>query len=155
MAGIDQDLNIDAIVEEELEENPTSYKEVIETVISSLEENDSAMVMHTDEGDIWKFEYGTVEVLVKLTGENDDDTLTVWAKILDLPVKDELGLMRTILKMNWSGTFETCFGLFEDQVVVLYQRIVEDLNPGEISRAITLVATIADENDETLKEQFG
>jgi hypothetical protein len=29
------------------------------------------------------------------------------------------------------------------------------LSPGEISRAITLVATIADESDEHLQQEFG
>jgi hypothetical protein len=39
--------------------------------------------------------------------------------------------------------------------VVVLQRAVADLSPGEISRAITLVATIADDNDEILQETFG
>jgi hypothetical protein len=42
-----------------------------------------------------------------------------------------------------------------DQVVVISQRTVADLSPGEISRAITLVATVADNNDEMLRESFG
>jgi hypothetical protein len=136
-------------------ENTTTHKEVIETVISSLEQNDSAMISHSEQGNLWKFQYGSVEIFVQLTGETDEDLLTVWAPVLKLPVKDELGLMRKLLEMNWSDTFETCFGLMNDQVVVLTQRTVAELSPGEISRAITLVATIADDNDEILLETFG
>ncbi|GAB4526188.1 MAG: YbjN domain-containing protein [Pleurocapsa sp.] len=140
---------------EELMEEQSSHQEVIETVISSLDQENTAMVSHTDDGSLWKFQYGSVEVFVQLTGETDDDLLTVWAAVLNLPAKDESGLMRRILEMNWSGTFETCFSIHDNQVVVSSQRTVADLHPGEISRIITLVATIADDNDEILKEEFG
>ena len=56
---------------------------------------------------------------------------------------------------NWSETLETRFAIMNDTVVVVSQRAVADLAPGEISRAITLVATIADDNDEILQETFG
>ena len=61
-----------------------SHKDEVETVIYSLEENDSAMVQASDDGYIWKFQYGTVEVFVQLTGESDEDLLTVWAAVLSL-----------------------------------------------------------------------
>jgi hypothetical protein len=57
--------------------------------------------------------------------------------------------------MNWSDTLETRFAIMNDTVVVVLQRAVADLSAGEISRAITLVATIADDNDEILQETFG
>ncbi|WP_013322618.1 YbjN domain-containing protein [Gloeothece verrucosa] len=145
--------SLQAYIDEEIAE--TSHQEVIETVISSLEQNESAMVSHTERGPLWRFQYGSVEVFVQLSGEKDEDLLTVWANVLKLPASDEPGLMRKILEMNWSETFETRFALINDQVVVLYQRTVADLSPGEISRAITLVATIADDHDEALKEEFG
>lgn len=132
-----------------------NHVEVIETVISSLQEDDSAMVSHGDEGYLWKFKYGTVEVFIQLTGLTDDDTLTVWASVLKLPAKDEPQLMRRLLEMNWLETFEACFGIFNDEVVVLTSRTVAELSPGEISRAITVVATIADDNDEVLQSRFG
>lgn len=149
-----QNSKLEDFTEDYIEET-TSHKEVIETVISSLEQNDSAMVNHTEQGYLWKFQYGSVEVFVQLSGDKEDDFLTVWASVLKFPVKDELGLARKLLEMNWSETFETRFAVAENQVVVLSQRSVGDLSPGEISRAITLVATIADDNDEALKEQFG
>ena len=140
---------------EELDEDTSSHREVIETVISSLEQNDSAMVSHTDEGYLWKFQYGSVEVFVQLTGESDDDLFTVWSSVMSLPAKDEPKLMRKLLEMNWRETYETCFGIFNQQVVVLSQRSLAGLTPTEISRTITLVATIADDNDEILQEEFG
>ena len=146
--------NLEAIANELIEE-ASSHREVIETVISSLEQNNSAMVFHTEDAYLWKFQYGSVEVFVQLTGESDEDLLTVWSPVLKLPAKDEPGLMLKLLQMNWSETFETSFGLSNDQIVVLSQRTVAGLSPGEISRAITLVATISDDNDEALKEEFG
>ena len=62
--------------------------------------------------------------------------------------------MRQLLEMNWSGTFEACFGIFNDQVVVLSTRILTELSASEISRIITVVATIADQNDEALQSEF-
>jgi hypothetical protein len=141
-------------ISDALIEGKSTCKEIIETVISSLEQNDSAMVSHTERGYLWRFQYGSVEVFVQLTGEEDEDLLTVWATVLQLPVKNETGLMQKLLEMNWSGTYEACFGILNGQVVVLLQRTVADIAPGEISRAITLVATLADDNDEALMAAF-
>lgn len=135
-------------------ENKSSHQEVIETVIFSLDRDDTAMVSHTEDGSLWKFQYGSVEVFVQLTGESDDDFLTVWATVLKLPVKDEPKLMRKLLEMNWTGTFETCFSIHDNRVLVSSQRTIADLYPGEISRIITLVASIADDNDDILQQEF-
>jgi len=140
---------------EDFTDKESSHQEVIETVISSLDQNDTAMVNHTDQGSLWKFNYGSVEVFVQLTGETDDDLLTVWSSLLKLPANDEPGLMRRLLEMNWTGTFETCFSIHDNKVMASAQRTVADMYPGEISRLITLVANIADDNDELLQEEFG
>ncbi|MGF1541488.1 MAG: YbjN domain-containing protein [Pleurocapsa sp.] len=140
---------------DELIEESSTHQEVIETVIYSLDRENTAMVNHTDDGSLWKFQYGSVEVLVQLTGESDDDLLTVWASVLKLPAKDEPKLMRQLLEMNWSGTFETCFSIHDNRVLVSSQRTVADLYPGEISRIITLVANIADDHDDLLQQEFG
>lgn len=137
------------------ESTDTNCVELIQTVIASLDQDESAMVSHTDSGYIWKFKYGTVEVFVQLTGLTDEDTFTVWSAVLSLPAKDEARLMRRLLEMNWSGTFEACFGIFDQQIVVLSTRTLEELSPSEISRIITIVATIADQNDEVLQAEFG
>ncbi len=148
------DVDTNSGIDELLEDNST-HEEVIETVISSLDQDNTAMVNHTEQGSLWKFQYGSVEVYVQLTGESDDDLLTVWSSVLKLPAKDEPGLMRRILEMNWSGTFETCFSIKDDRVMISSQRTIADMYPGEISRLITLVANIADDNDELLQEEFG
>ena len=140
---------------EELIDDNSSHKEVIETVISSLDQDNTAMVSHNEEGSLWKFSYGSVEVFVQLTGESDDDLLTVWSSLLQLPANDEPGLMRRLLEMNWTGTFETCFSIHDGKVMISSQRTVADMYPGEISRLITLVANLADDNDDPLKEEFG
>jgi Putative bacterial sensory transduction regulator len=134
---------------------PTSVVEVIETVIASLDSEQSAMVSQGEGGHVWKFKYGTVEVFVQLSGVSDTDTLTVWAAVLKLPARDEAQLTRQLLEMNWLTTLEARFAIFDQQVVVLSSRTLEDLSPAEISRAVTIVATIADENDEPLIEKFG
>lgn len=131
-----------------------SHVDAIETVISSLDQYDNALVNHSEEGYIWKFKYGSVDVFVQLTGLTDEDTFTVWSPVLQLPVQNEAQLMRKLLEMNWSATFESCFGIFNAQVVVMSTRTVAELSPGEISRIITVVATIADDNDEALQQEF-
>ncbi len=136
-------------------ETPTSPIEVIETVIDSLDQTDSAMVSHGDSGYLWKFNYGSVEVFVQMTGTTDDDTLTVWSSILPLPAKNEPQLLRKLLEMNWSSTFEARFGIFNNQIVVLTTRTLAEMSPGEVSRCITVVASIADDNDDVLKAEFG
>lgn len=136
------------------EETTTSPVDIIETVISSLEQDGSAMVNHSDDGYLWKFKYGTVDVFVQLTGETDDDTLTTWSPVHKLPVKDEAGMMRRLLELNCGSTFEACFGLLDDSVVVFASRTLQDINPSEISRLMTIVASIADENDEELLKDY-
>jgi hypothetical protein len=133
----------------------TSHTEVIETVISSLQEDQSAMVSRSSQGHLWKFKYGSVEVFVQLTGETDEDMLTVWSPVLKLPARNEAALMRKLLEMNWSSTFEAHFGIVNNQVIVSSQRTVAELSPGEVSRNITVVATVADDYDEALQGEFG
>ncbi|NET37729.1 MAG: YbjN domain-containing protein [Cyanothece sp. SIO1E1] len=132
-----------------------SHMDVIETVISSLAQDQTAMVSRTEAGHLWKFKYGSVEVFVQLTGLTDEDNLTVWSAVLKLPAKNEPQLMRQLLEMNWSATFEARFGILEDQIVVVSSRMLAGLNPSEVSRIITVVASIADQNDDVLIEQFG
>jgi hypothetical protein len=131
-----------------------NYVEVIETVISSLQQDQSAMVSHNDEGYLWKFKYGSVEVFVQLLGTTDEDTLTVWSPVLKLPVQNEAQLLRKLMTMNWSDTFESRFAIVDNQVVVSAQRTLAELSPAEVSRNITIVATIADDNDEALQAEF-
>lgn len=142
----------DQIVEEE---TTTNLVGVIETVIASLASDNTAMVNRNDSGHLWKFKYGTVEIFVQLTGQSDEDALTVWSSVLKLPAKDEPKLMRQLLERNWSNTLEARFGIVNNEVVVVTTRSLADLSPGEISRAITIVATIADESDEPLLQEFG
>ncbi|MGB3641535.1 MAG: YbjN domain-containing protein [Rivularia sp. (in: cyanobacteria)] len=138
------------------EKESINHVEVIENVIDTLDENDSAMVNHPSEGAyLWKFKYGSVEVFVQLTGTSDEDTITIWSSVLKLPAKDEPTMMRHLLQMNCSSTLEARFGIVENQVVVISTRILEDLSPAEASRLITIVATIADDNDEDLQSKFG
>ncbi|MGL5509888.1 MAG: YbjN domain-containing protein [Microcoleaceae cyanobacterium] len=126
----------------------------IETVISGMAVDHKAMVAKEEQGYLWKFQYGSVEVFVRLTGETDDDTFTVWAKVLQLPVANEADLMRKLLEMNWLSTFEGHFAIVDNQVVVLSTRTVAELSPGEIARAITIVATLADQHDDILKTEY-
>ncbi|ERN42519.1 protein of unknown function (DUF1821) [Rubidibacter lacunae KORDI 51-2] len=133
-----------------------THAEAIETVIYSLDQDNSAMVHRNEDGSrLWRFRYGTVEVYVQLTGETDDDLFLAWSKVMDLPANDDPRLLRKLLEMNWSATFETRFGIFNEDIVVLSNRSVADLSPGEIARAIALVASIADEHDESLQAEFG
>jgi len=138
------------------DETTINHVEIIENVIDTLEQDDSAMVNHNAEGGtLWKFKYGSVEVFVQLAGNTDEDTLTVWSVVLKLPAKDEPKLMRRLLEMNCSSTFEARFGIIENQVVVIAIRTLADLSAGEASRLITIVASIADNNDDALQAEFG
>jgi Putative bacterial sensory transduction regulator len=132
-----------------------NHVELIETVIDSLDQENTAMVSQGDRGHIWKFKYGSVEVFVQLTGITDEDTFTVWAIVLSLPAKNESELFRKLLEKNWKETFESRFAIANNQVAVIATRTVAELSPGEISRAITVVATVADNNDDALQAEFG
>ena len=141
----------------ELTEDETSlgYIENIETVIAGMAEEQKVMVAQNEAGHLWKFKYGSVDVYVRLTGETDDDNLTVWSYVLKLPAKNEPELMRKLLQMNWLSTMESHFAIVDNQIVVVATRTVAELSPGEISRAVTIVATLADDNDELLVAEFG
>lgn len=157
MTSYQETLTNNELIDELITEKTTiNHVEIIENVIDSLEQDDSAMVSHTPEGGyLWKFKYGTVEVFIQLSGTTDEDTITVWATVLKLPAKDEPRLLRHLLELNCSGTFEARFGIIENQVVVISIRTLAEISPGEVSRLITIVATVADNNDEALKSEFG
>jgi hypothetical protein len=129
--------------------------ETIEAVIASLDQGEGAMVSRNEDGHLWTFKYGSVNVYAQLTGETESDTLTVWSPVLSLPAKDEPALMRRLLEMNCGETLEARFGISGDQVLVISSRILQDISPAEISRLMTIVATIADDSDEPLAEEFG
>jgi ribosome biogenesis SPOUT family RNA methylase Rps3 len=133
--------------------NIFNHAETIQTVISSLDTEKTAVVNKT--GDTWKFQYGTVEVIVNITGEGNSDIFTVLATVLTYPVKDEAKLMKTLLEKNAAETFEARYAIQGDRVIVIAARSIEDLSPKEIARIISVVAAIADENDEPLKAEFG
>jgi Putative bacterial sensory transduction regulator len=131
-----------------------SLVDEIEVVIDSLDSQNSAMVSHGAPGHLWKFQYGSVQVFVQLTGSTEDDLLTVWANVLSLPTQNDAVLMRHLLELNWSTTLETRFSINENQVAVTAIRSVVDLSAGEIARAIPLVAGIADEHDDRLQAEY-
>jgi hypothetical protein len=130
-----------------------NHAETIQTVIASMDADNTAVVNQT--GDTWKFRYGTVEVIVNVTGEEPSDMFTVLAKVLSYPVRDEARMMRFLLEKNASDTFEARFAIQNDSVLVMATRSVQDLYSSEISRIIAIVASIADDIDEYLIEEFG
>ncbi|WP_293145206.1 MULTISPECIES: YbjN domain-containing protein [unclassified Microcoleus] len=146
-----------AIASEQVEQaTAVSYAEEIETVIASMAVDQKVMVGQNEAGGhLWKFKYGSVEVFVQLTGETENDTLTVWAFVLQLPAKNEAKLMRKLLEMNWLATLESHFAIVDNQVAVISTRTIAEISAGEMSRAITIVATIADDNDDLLQAEFG
>jgi hypothetical protein len=157
MASYLETQSSDELVDQLIQETPApNHVQVIENVIDTLAQDDSAMVSHAAEGGyLWKFQYGSVEVFVQLTGITDEDTITVWSAVLKLPAKDEPRLMRYLLELNCVSTFEARFGIINNQVVVISTRTLAELSPGEVSRIVTIVATIADDNDEYLQSEFG
>lgn len=146
--------DLSVVQEDDSDDAASSYVEIIETVISSLEQEGTAMVNHSEEGHTWKFQYGSVDVYVQLTGESEEDTLTTWSPVHKLPVQNEAEMMRKLLEMNCGNTFEACFGLIDQSIVVFASRTLQDINPSEISRLMTIVASIADENDEELLKNY-
>lgn len=146
-----------AIVDAQVEKaTAVTYAEEIETVIASMAVDQKVMVGQNEAGGhLWKFKYGSVEVFVQLSGETENDTLTVWAFVLQLPALNEAQLTRKLLEMNWLSTLEAHFAIVENQVAVVSTRTIAEISTGEISRAITIVATIADDNDELLQAEYG
>lgn len=149
--------NLTNEAEELIEDAMAAVKpsEEIETVLAGIAEDNKVMVAESQGSRIWQFEYGSATVFVQLTGETDEDTMTVWSPILQLPVKNEAQLMKKMLQMNWLSTFESHFAIAENQVVVVSSRILADISASEISRIITIVATVADDNDDNFKAEFG
>jgi Putative bacterial sensory transduction regulator len=129
-----------------------NHSETIQTVIAGMDPDKTALVNQTN--NTWKFRYGSVEVVVNITGEDPRDTFTVFSTVLVYPVKNESELLKFLLEKNSTETFEARFALQNDQVLVLASRSVEDLSAAEISRIITVVAAIADEYDEELQSKF-
>ncbi|MDX2273505.1 MAG: YbjN domain-containing protein [Cyanobacteriota bacterium] len=128
------------------------YSGMIANVVSSLMED--VAYENREVGHTWKFRYGSVEVFVHLSGESPDDTLTVWSPVLKFPVKDEAKLFRLLLEKNWSDSLEARFCIWQEEVVVNYFRALDGISPAEISRGITIVASLADEYDESLQQEF-
>lgn len=128
--------------------------EIIETVISGLDQSGNPLVNHSEDGFIWKFTYGSATVFVQLTGIGGDSTITTWSPVLKLPVENASGLYQKLLELNWLTTLEARFAIFEQQVIILTSRTLAEIGPGEIARGITIVATLADDYDDALQAEF-
>ena len=128
--------------------------EVIETVISSLDAFHNALVHREGSGHLWKFTYGSADIWVQLTGTEEDDTLSIWSPILQLPVANQGQLFEKLMTLNWLETLEAHFATFNKQVVVVSSRSIAGLSVEEISHLITLVATLADDYDDQLQQEF-
>lgn len=128
--------------------------EVIETVISSLDEFHNTLVHREGSGHLWKFVYGSAEIWVQLTGTKEEDTLSIWSPVLQLPVNNQDKLFEKLMTLNWLETLEAHFATFQNKVVVLSSRSTVDLSVVEISHLITLVATLADDYDDALQQEF-
>ncbi|MDS3861754.1 YbjN domain-containing protein [Thermosynechococcaceae cyanobacterium BACA0444] len=128
--------------------------EIIETVISGLDQSGNPLVNHSDDSSIWKFTYGSATVFVQLTGTGADSTITTWSPVLNLPVANPTGLYAKLLELNWLTTLEARFAIFEHQVMILTSRTLAEIGPGEIARGITIVATLADDYDDALQAEF-
>ncbi len=133
-------------------ELPLTIQEQIVAAISSL--TDTPIYENHQSGHTWKFTYGTVTVYVHLSGEASSDVFTVWAPVLNLPVKKQEALYAALLEKNWSETLEARFCVWNEQVILNHTRSLDGLNVSEITRAITVVATLADEYDEPLAAEF-
>ncbi|MGF1492040.1 MAG: YbjN domain-containing protein [Microcoleaceae cyanobacterium] len=142
-------------MEADMNDGLISYSEEIETVIAGLAQDQKVIVGQKNDSYLWKFQYGSVQVFVQLSGATDDDSLTVWSPVLKLPAKNEAQLMQKLLEMNWLATFESHFAINSNEVVVISTRTLMDISPAEISRIITVVASIADDNDDDLIAEFG
>ncbi|MEO0854958.1 MAG: YbjN domain-containing protein [Cyanobacteria bacterium J06648_11] len=146
------EVNMPELNELEEELDPVSFADLIATVISSLK--DDVAYENRENGHTWTFKYGSADVFVHLSGETEDDTLTVWSPVLEQPFSNKAELFETLLAKNWSDTLEARFSLWNGKIVLHASRTLADISPGEISRAITLVATLADEHDDLLKQSF-
>ncbi|MGQ9836474.1 MAG: YbjN domain-containing protein [Cyanobacteriota bacterium] len=133
-------------------QEPIRYVEIISAVISTLKE-DAAYENH-EQGHTWKFTYGTVNVFVHLSGESAEDTLAVWSPVLTLPVAEPAKLMQKLLEKNWVDTLEARFCIWNNQVILNHYRSLEEITAREISRAITIVASLADEHSKPLQAEF-
>ncbi|MFM7472096.1 MAG: YbjN domain-containing protein, partial [Nodosilinea sp.] len=150
--------NLEANAEAVPEDSPlssNSYVTLIETVIASLDQGNGGMVSKNEAGLLWMFNYGSVKVYVQLTGETPEDTLSLWSPVFSLPSKDEPRLFKYLLEKNCGETLEARFGLAGNQVLVITTRTLEDISAAEVSRLMTIVATIADDADDILKAEFG
>ncbi len=128
--------------------------EIIETVISGLDQSGNPLVSQVDESRIWKFSYGSATIFVQLTGTQAESTFTIWSPVLKLPVQNTSGLYQKLLELNWLITLEARFAIFEDQVMILASRTLAGIGPSEIARGITIVATLADDYDDALQAEF-
>lgn len=79
---------------------------------------------------------------------------TVWSAILKLPVQHQTELYQQLLELNWATTLEARFAILDQEVVVVGTRSLLGLDPAEIARMITIVASLADLYDEELQTKF-
>jgi len=71
--------------------------------------------------------------------------------VCDVPQNGAGDLALKLMELNWTTTLEGRFALLNGKIVVVTSRTLAGLSAGEVSRSITIVATLADDSDSLLK----
>lgn len=96
-----------------------------------------------------------VWIVVHPSTEGRPATLRVASPVIQLPSESRRAeLYEQLLRLNGTDLVGAAFGIIEDEVVVLTERVVSDLDPAEVDNAIRTVGRFADHWDDILSQRF-
>lgn len=117
-------------------------------------------IEHTLDGRRFAIDYGSAEIQIDVVDAPPAPTVALRAAVLlDISVDDpeaELALLRSLNDRNARLRFgKFYFDLDHSQIVVEYEILGTHLQSEEVLHALAVVATLADDHDDTLLDELG
>ena len=101
----------------------------------------------------WWVQRGSAVIFILLNDHSGSTTMRIVSPILYLPEENILPLYRRCLEINVS-LLNCALGVTEDKVVIVSERPITGLDPGEFEGTLDFLSAVADDLDDKLANEF-
>ena len=131
---------------------------LVESVINTLGLSAADAALPADEPQkmrAFALKRGSARVVVAVHASEVGGTIRVLAPCVKLSATPSAEFFKHLLELNARELVGAAFAVYDEEVVVVTERSVEDLNASEVDSMIRGVGRIADRHDDALAQRFG
>ncbi len=129
-----------------------SARAMVDHYLQRFAERSHAAISALDEQGHTTIRRGSASLGVSVV--EDHGVLLLVAKIMAVPSRDREAFFRRLLELSFLRTSDAAFALDGDEVFVRALRRLSGLDYEEFEDLVDTVATVADQYDDTLRQEF-